>query len=116
MQLQKTHGVLAAGHMGEVINRFFGIVIETVAWFGGDVMKFSGDALTIFFPGVGALCYFVLLCAALCCALLASGRWRAGILGNVPSRACTHGVAFAPGAARSRARRRTTSPTRSRRR
>jgi class 3 adenylate cyclase len=39
----------SAGKLMEILDRFFGTIIRVVKQFGGDIMKFSGDALTIFF-------------------------------------------------------------------
>eukprot|EP00929_Paragymnodinium_shiwhaense_P086411 TRINITY_DN4692_c0_g1_i3.p1 TRINITY_DN4692_c0_g1~~TRINITY_DN4692_c0_g1_i3.p1 ORF type:complete len:1802 (-),score=346.75 TRINITY_DN4692_c0_g1_i3:263-5668(-) len=44
---QQPHG---AEEIGECLNGFFGPLIEIVTSFGGDILKFSGDALTILWP------------------------------------------------------------------
>ena len=47
--LAQRFGKGAAGKLCVVLNKFFKCIIDTVAEYGGDIMKFSGDALTIFF-------------------------------------------------------------------
>lgn len=39
-----------AEKLGDCINNFFAPLIQIVNFWGGDVIKFSGDALTIVWP------------------------------------------------------------------
>lgn len=39
-----------AEKLGECINNFFAPLIQIVNFWGGDIIKFSGDALTIVWP------------------------------------------------------------------
>jgi hypothetical protein len=51
-KLAHAKGSAAAGaeSMCQIINNFFTILIDVVEKYGGDIIKFSGDALTIIFP------------------------------------------------------------------
>lgn len=51
-KLAKAAGSSASGaeSMCRIINNFFTVLIDVVQLYGGDVIKFSGDALTVVFP------------------------------------------------------------------
>ena len=41
--------------IGRALNAFFNPVIELVDMFGADILKFSGDAITIILPASGVM-------------------------------------------------------------
>src|SRR3954468_11654626 len=60
-----TQGRQGVEELSTIINRLFGTLLEEIALYGGVVLKFSGDALTVFFDEaqVGAQ-HQALACAA----------------------------------------------------
>ena len=46
----KLTNLLSADEMSVVLNRFFSKMMDIIAKYGGDVLKFAGDALIIYFP------------------------------------------------------------------
>lgn len=42
--------VIVLMHSFQIINQFFDKIIRIVHFWGGDIIKFSGDALTIVWP------------------------------------------------------------------
>lgn len=44
------HGGAGTEELTVILNRYFGLMIEVVESFGGDVAKFGGDSMTVLFP------------------------------------------------------------------
>lgn len=49
------HGAEGAEMLTNILNRYFAAMISTIQGYGGQVMKFGGDAILCFFPGQQAL-------------------------------------------------------------
>ncbi len=43
-------GPQGAERLTEVMNRYFGVMLEILAWSGGILIKFAGDAMLVYFP------------------------------------------------------------------
>ena len=45
-------GPAGAEELTTIVNRYFGEMLDILAWSGGDLLKFAGDALLVYFPAL----------------------------------------------------------------